>query len=99
VACGLPGNAGSASQLAALRQRAAADGCVVPEELCFVDHGYSGATLRRPALQRLREQVANGVIDCLYVYSPDRLSRHFADYAALIEELRRAAVEVVFLKS
>jgi site-specific DNA recombinase len=86
-----------ASQLAALHQRAAADNRVIDEELCFVDDGCSGTTLLRPALERLRDQVASGVIDRLYVLSPDRLSRNFAHQAVLVEELRRAGVEVVFL--
>ena len=85
------------SQLAALRQRAAADGCVVAEEFCFIDDGCSGATLLRPALERLRDQAASGGIDRLYIYSPDRLSRNFAHQAVLVEEFRRAGVEVVFL--
>jgi site-specific DNA recombinase len=86
-----------ASQLVALHQRATADGCAVPEELRFVDDGYTGATLLRPALERLRDQVANGVLDRLYVHSPDRLARNFAHQAVLIEEFRRGGVEVVFL--
>ena len=85
-----------ASQVAALRQRASADGCVVAQEMCFLDDGQSGATLRRPALERLRDEVAGGVLDRLYVHSPDRLSRNFAHQAVLVEEFRRAGVEVVF---
>jgi len=38
----------------------------------FLDEGYSGATLVRPALERLRDVIAAGAIDCLYVHSPDR---------------------------
>lgn len=87
-----------AGQVAALRQRICADGCVLTEELCFSDDGPSGATLRRPALQRLRDCVANAPVDRLYVYSPDRLSRKVADYATLVEEFRLRGVEVIFLK-
>jgi len=84
------------SQVSALHQRATADGCPVVEALCFLDEGQSGATLLRPALERLRDQVAEGLIDRLYVYSPDRLARNFAHQAVLVEEFRRAGVEVVF---
>ena len=38
----------------------------------YVDDGYSGSTLVRPALERLRDRV--GAIDRLYVHSPDRLA-------------------------
>lgn len=46
------------SQLAALKQRVAADGLVLSEELQFIDSGYSGATLVRPGLERLRDLAA-----------------------------------------
>jgi site-specific DNA recombinase len=85
-----------ASQVSALHQRARADRCPVAKRLCFTDDGQSGATLLRPALERLRDQVADGLIERLYVYSPDRLARNFAHQAVLVEEFRRAGVEVVF---
>jgi site-specific DNA recombinase len=44
----------------------------------FLDEGYSGATLVRPALERLRDVVASGSVDRLYVHSPDRLARKYA---------------------
>ena len=40
------------SQVAALRERVAADGLTVSEAMQFLDEGYSGATLVRPALER-----------------------------------------------
>jgi len=86
-----------ASQVAALRERIAADGLVLPDDRAFVDEGYSGATLIRPALERLRDAAAAGSVDRLYVHSPDRLARKYAYQALLIDELRRAGVEVVFL--
>jgi site-specific DNA recombinase len=86
-----------ASQVAALKQRMAADGCRYTEETAFIDEGYSGATLVRPALERLRDGIATGVIDRLYVHSPDRLARKYAYQVLLIDEFQRAGVEVVFL--
>ena len=44
-----------ASQVAALRERVAAEGLAVPDAMQFLDEGYSGATLVRPALERLRD--------------------------------------------
>ena len=43
------------SQLAALSERAQADGSPVPLERQFVDDRYSGATIVRPAMDRLRD--------------------------------------------
>ena len=85
------------SQLAALRERVASDAFVVPPELEFVDDGYSGSTLIRPALERLRDVAASGSIDRLFVHSPDRLARKYAYQVLLIDEFRRAGVEVIFL--
>ena len=86
-----------ASQVAALRERVATDGLVVPEAMQFLDEGSSGATLVRPALERLRDVIAAGAIDRLYVHSPDRLARKYAYQVLLVEEFRRAEVEVMFL--
>jgi site-specific DNA recombinase len=86
-----------ASQLHALKRRIAVDGLDCDPELCFVDDGFSGSTLIRPALDRLRDQAAAGAIDRLYVLSPDRLSRKYAYQVLIVEELVRCGVEIVFL--
>ena len=67
-----------ASQVAALRERVAADGLTVSAAMQLLDEGYSGATLVRPALERLRDVVAAGRVDRLSVHSPDRLARKYA---------------------
>ena len=85
------------SQLADVRTRLAAEGITLPAELEFVDNGYSGATLIRPALERLRDVAAAGGIDQLYVHCPDRLARNYAHQVLLLEEFLRAGMEVVFL--
>jgi len=84
------------SQIAALQERIVQDGYQVSQDLIFVDEGYSGASLIRPALEKLRDEVARNSIDRLYVLSPDRLSRKYAYQVVLIEEFRKASVEVVF---
>ena len=66
-------------------------------ELCFTDEGYSGGTLVRPALERLRDQAAAGTFDKVYAHSPDRLSRKCPYQVLLVEELQRNGVEIVFL--
>lgn len=85
------------SQLGALRERVAADELDLPEELVFVDEGYSGSTVVRPALERPRDVVAAEAVDLLYVHSPDRLARKYAYQVLLIEEFMSGGVEVVFL--
>src|SRR4051794_2844105 len=84
-------------RIAALRQRIAADGSRVDPEFEFLDDGYSGGTLLRPALERLGDAAARGAFDRLYVHAPDRLARNYAYQFLVLDELRRAGVEVVFL--
>jgi site-specific DNA recombinase len=86
-----------ASQVAELRQRIAQDGCTIHEDDCFIDDGISGTILVRPALERLRDQVAHGTLDRLYLSAPDRLARKASYQALLIDELTSAGVELVFL--
>ena len=85
------------SQLAEVVKRAGDDGAEICEALRFVDDGFSGASLLRPALERLRDQVAAGVIDRVYVHSPDRLARKYAYQVLLVDELERAGTELRFL--
>ena len=86
-----------ASQLAALQARLAQDGARLEPACRFVDEGYSGATLVRPGLERLRDLVATGTLDRVYVYAPDRLARRYAYQVLLLDEFRRGGAEVVFL--
>jgi site-specific DNA recombinase len=86
-----------ASQTAALRRYAEQRGLEVPAEWVFEDEGHSGATLVRPALERLRDLVAGVGIDVVLCYSPDRLARKFAYQALLIEEFARAGTRVEFI--
>jgi site-specific DNA recombinase len=85
------------SQITDLRQRVQADGLGLDDELCFIDDGYTGSTLVRPALERLRDMAWAGGFQRLYVHSPDRLARKYAWQMLLVEELQRSGVELVFL--
>ncbi len=86
-----------ASQVAALRERSTADDAVVGPDHSYVDEGWSGTVLARPALERMRDAIAAGELDRIYVLAPDRLARRYAYQVLLVEEFRRAGVEVVFL--
>jgi site-specific DNA recombinase len=88
-----------ASQTALLLEYAQAQGWTVPGEWVFEDEGYSGAVLARPGLERLRDLVAEGQIEAVLIYAPDRLSRKYAYQVLLTEEFARQGVETIFLKS
>src|SRR3954452_21980355 len=85
------------SQPGELTARASRDGHPVPDDRLFVDNGHSGASLARPALERLRDLVALAGVDTLYVHAPDRLARSYAHQVLLLEEFARAGTAVVFL--
>ena len=53
----------------------------------YVDAGYSGSNLKRPALQQLEKDIKNGKINAVIVYRLDRLSRSQRDTLYLIEEM------------
>ena len=55
--------------------------------------------LVRPGLEALRDLAAEGQIEAVLIYSPDRLSRKYAYQVLLAEEFSRCGVELVFLKS
>ncbi len=61
----------------------------------YDDGGFSGASLERPALQRLMAAIDTGSIDCVVVYKVDRLSRSLLDFARLMERFDRRGVSFV----
>jgi site-specific DNA recombinase len=87
------------SQTSALRAYAAEHGYLVPDGWVYEDEGWSGATLVRPGLERVRDLAAQGQLDSLLVYSPDRLNRKYAYQVLLLEEFARAGVDVVFVRA
>jgi site-specific DNA recombinase len=88
-----------ASQTAALIEFARTQGLSVPGEWIIEDEGFSGASLVRPGLERLRDLAAEGQIQAVLIYSPDRLSRKYAYQVLLIEEFARHGVETIFIKA
>ena len=88
-----------ASQTALLQEYAQAHDYCVPPQWVFEDEGYSGGSLARPGLERLRDLVTEGQVETVLVYAPDRLSRNYAYQVLLLEEFSRSGVETVFLKA
>src|SRR6202045_1886072 len=87
------------SQTASLIEFAQGHDLEVPKEWVFEDDGYSGATLERPGLERVQDLAAEGQIQVVLAYSPDRLSRKYAYQILLMEELARHGVETRFVKA
>ena len=69
----------------------------VADEHIYRDDGYSGATLKRPGLDRLRDRVAMAAVECVLITAPDRLARNYVHQMLLVDELtqRGCRVELV----
>ena len=87
------------SQLAALSEFSRNGAFTVPEQWIFQDEGYSGASLIRPGLERLRDLACEGTLEAILIYSPDRLSRKYAYQVLLVEEFARQGIEIIFIRS
>jgi len=68
------------------------------DELVFRDDGYTGTTLKRPGLDRLREQAAQAHFDQVLITTPDRLARKYIHQMLLIEELEKGGCLVEFVE-
>lgn len=88
-----------ASQTAALIEFAKTHSLEVPTEWVIEDEGFSGATLERPGLERVRDLAAEGQIQFVLAYSPDRLSRKYAYQILLVEEFAKHGVETLFVNA
>ncbi len=67
------------------------------DEHIFRDDGQSSASLRRPGLDRLRDQVRCAAFDRVVITAPDRLARTYVHQMLLIEELEQAGCQVEFI--
>jgi DNA invertase Pin-like site-specific DNA recombinase len=84
-------------QLDRLRAHAEGQGWSVAADRVFRDDGYSGASLKRPGLDRLRDVAASARLDRILITEPDRLARNFVHQTLLVEELQKRGAEVAFL--
>src|SRR5215471_1239006 len=89
-------NENIASQIAAIEQYAQQHDYQISPQQIYKDDGYSGVRLDRPALDRLRDAVAQGEVEAVLILSPDRLARQFAYQYLVVEEFERAGCETVF---
>ena len=84
-------------QLDRLRAAVAAHGWTLEEQHIYRDDGYSGASLGRPGLDRLRDHAALADLDVVLVTAPDRLARNYVHQVLLLDELGRHGCRVEFL--
>jgi site-specific DNA recombinase len=65
----------------------------IPE--MYDDGGFSGATMERPAFQRLMSDIEAGQIDVVVVYKVDRLTRSLSDFAKIVDIFDKHSVSFV----
>src|ERR1700722_14680130 len=87
------------SQLDSLFTYAKQEGYVVNKNWIFLDDGISGKSLQRPALDELRDMIRSEAVECILVYSTDRLARNYSHQLILLEEFKKHGVKVCFLKN
>ena len=84
-------------QIAEVKERIKADGNILGDENIFLDNGWSGAILQRPALDNMRASAANKSFDVLYVFDRGRLARKYHYQAIVIEELEDKEIQFISL--
>ncbi len=85
------------SQVAEVKQRIALDDAFLTDTATYVDEGYSGSLLERPALDAMLDAAKNKEFDVLYIYDLGRLSRQLSHLLIVIEQLEKYECEVVSL--
>jgi site-specific DNA recombinase len=83
------------SQVTALQEHAAAKGWTVAD--LYVDDGFSGTTLVRPGLDRLRDDARKGLFNHVLFLCPDRLSRDPFDATLIKRELSKLDIHIIYL--
>lgn len=83
-------------QLVELRNYSMARGWHIAEEI--IDHGYSGATTKRPGLKKLKELTSSRKIDVVVVVKMDRLFRSMKDLLTTLQEFTDLGVDFVSIK-
>jgi site-specific DNA recombinase len=85
-------------RLTALVATHATEGWTLEPAHVFRDDGYSGASLARPGLDRLRDAIKGREVDRVLVTAPDRLARNYVHQMVLLEEWTRAGCTTEFLE-
>lgn len=83
------------TQLLVLREFAQKNGYTIVQE--YLDNGWSGDILARPALDQLRIDAKKKIWEAVLIYDPDRLARRYSYQELVMDELRELGVEVTFI--
>ena len=70
----------------------------VADEHIYRDDGYSGAPLKRPGLERLRDRGAMAAVAWVLITAPDRFARNYVPQMLLVDELTQRGCRVEFVE-
>lgn len=87
------------SQIQLLKQHIQQQSWSLLPEHEYIDDGFSGARLDRPALDRLRNSARRGEFDAVVILTPDRLAREYAHQWLLVEEFEKLNTQLIFLQN
>jgi site-specific DNA recombinase len=85
------------SQIEAIIEQAKKDGYEIPENLRFIDDGWTGTTLKRPDLDRMRDAAKNKDFEVIYFYDRGRIARKYSYQELIIDELQEEGIAIVVL--
>jgi DNA invertase Pin-like site-specific DNA recombinase len=80
------------------RFKAGSSNWVSKDEWFFIDDGYSGKDLKRPAYERMMDMVRQKEFDMVVVWKIDRISRNLTHLLNVFEELQSRGVFFFSLK-
>jgi len=83
------------NQLNALKEFAEKNNYTIVEN--YIDDGWSGDILARPALDKLRNDAKNKIWEAVLIYDPDRLARRYSYQELVMDELQEAGIEIIFI--
>jgi site-specific DNA recombinase len=83
------------TQLGVLREFSQQHNYTVVKE--YIDDGWSGDILARPSLDQLRQDARRKIWQAVLIYDPDRLARRYSYQELVMDELREAGIEIVFV--
>lgn len=83
------------TQVGVLKEHADKHGYTIVKE--YSDDGWSGDMLARPALDELRQDAKGKLWEAVLIYDPDRLARRYSYQELIMDELKEAGIEVMFV--
>jgi site-specific DNA recombinase len=81
------------SQIIELKKQVAENGDILVRE--YIDEGYSGTRLHRPALDQLREDLATDLFDIVYFLTNDRIARDVVYQNIIVTEILKHKKELI----